>query len=292
MQLPDNAVFEHVVSQFIFRMNDEIAQYLSFDKQGSKNVIFLHNAKYVDKDKEQGQKSLDKCELLIQLLTDSVLKSKNNYIIGRYSGPLFDLALLTFILTQSKAQRRINLEYCIYRMVTYMVEHLEEFIKNGAWMKVSNSPLFLKIFKHYQKMFNEKPGGNERIDVYGLLILSLYENMRKLDLMIKQNFNIPDTELAVKEKIQDFVNEQQSLNNANLENCLAEAYIREYLDTSDDPALIKKHEMVVLDIDHSEWTNFKFAGAQKVSCTFEAPEGFEETIYKLEWKNKVNDEEF
>ena len=61
---------------------------------------------------------------------------------------------------------------------------------------------------------------------------------------------------------------------------------------SDDPALIKEYNMAVLDIQHTEWSNFKFGGAQKVKVTFKAEEGMEKKLYQLSWKQKSNSEEF
>ena len=55
---------------------------------------------------------------------------------------------------------------------------------------------------------------------------------------------------------------------------------------------MKKFNMAVLDIQHIEWTNFKFGGAQKVKVTFKAEEGMDKKLYKLDWKLKSNAEEF
>ena len=130
-------------------------------------------------------------------MTDSLLKSRNNDIIAKYAGVFFDLSLLMFILTPSLAQRRINLEYSMYRLVTYLIENIEFFVANGAWMKVTNSPLFEKVFTHYSKMYTENRN-TERVDVFGLHVLNLYEHMRRIDLLAQQNYNIADD--AIKQK--------------------------------------------------------------------------------------------
>ena len=115
-------------------------------------------------------------------MMDSLIKSKNNEIIAKYAGVFFDLSLLMYILTTSLAQRRINLEYSLYRLVTYMIEDLEFFVDSGAWMKVTNSPLLEKVFAHYSKMYTENRN-TERIDLFGLAVLNLYEHMRRIDLL-------------------------------------------------------------------------------------------------------------
>lgn len=179
--LPQHAVFEHILSQFIYRTMDNYA--VSKESEVPESIIFLHDATPVKKDSVDPQVTIETAEILIQLMVDAVLKTDNKAIIGRYAPILFDLSLASFVFSTSHAQKRINLEYCIYRLVTYLIEHIEEFVREDTWVRVTNSSVLSQIHTHFFKIFRDKHE-EKKTDLYGFLFLNLFEQMRKIDLMV------------------------------------------------------------------------------------------------------------
>ena len=183
--------------------------------------------------------------MLIMLMTDIVLKTKDNNVIAQAAGQLFDMGILLFILLESVSQRRVVLEFCIYELVTYMVKNIEFFIKNKAWMKLSNNKLLLKVTEHYKSKFTSNDRGH-RMDVFGFHVLNLYEQIRKVDTMLLMSQQVLDGELKLKERIPEFIESLQSVENSNLENCLVCNFMESYIKNSDDSSLYKKFELLVL----------------------------------------------
>ena len=65
LDLPPNAVYDHVISQFVFKMMDNIALFISADSQSKKSAVYLHNAKKIEKDELAKQISLETSDILI-----------------------------------------------------------------------------------------------------------------------------------------------------------------------------------------------------------------------------------
>lgn len=88
-----------------------------------------------------------------------------------------------------------------------------------------------------------------------------------------------------------FIEQMQALDNTDIENCLVEKCVFDYVKTNDDAALVHNSSMAVLTVPHTEWSSFSIGGAQRADVTFKAPAGHEGRVYEVFWKQALQDEE-